>query len=40
MNQVQAIERSRYGSNVDNAAKWPRGYGSDSVGGDTVGLLK
>ncbi|KAJ7361913.1 hypothetical protein OS493_014559 [Desmophyllum pertusum] len=40
VNQVQAIERSPYGSYVDNAAKWPRGYGNDLVGGDTVGLLK
>ena len=34
MNQVQAIERKSY------RASWPTGYGSDSGGGDTVGLLK
>nr|XP_058949665.1 uncharacterized protein LOC131777387 [Pocillopora verrucosa] len=34
VNQVQAIERKSY------RASWPTGYGSDSGGGDTVGLLK
>ena len=34
VNQVQAIERKSYRDS------WPRGYGSDSGGGDTVGLLK
>ena len=34
MNQVQTIERKSYRDS------WPRGYGSDSGGGDTVGLLK
>ena len=34
MNQVQTIERKSYRNS------WPRGYGSDSGGGDTVGLLK
>ena len=34
MNQVQAIERKSY------RASWPTGFGSDSGGGDTVGLLK
>lgn len=35
VNQVQAIERKSYRN-----SEWPRGYGSDSGGGDTVGLLK
>ena len=34
VNQVQAIERKSY------RASWPTGFGSDSGGGDTVGLLK
>ena len=34
VNQVKAIERKSY------RASWPTGYGSDSGGGDTVGLLK
>ena len=34
VNQVQAIERKSYRDS------WPTGYGSDSGGGDTVGLLK
>ena len=34
VNQVQTIERKSYRDS------WPRGYGSDSGGGDTVGLLK
>ncbi|KAJ7361912.1 hypothetical protein OS493_014558 [Desmophyllum pertusum] len=34
VNQVKAIERKSY------PAQWPRGIGSDSGGGDTVGLLK
>ncbi|XP_068699322.1 uncharacterized protein [Montipora foliosa] len=33
VNQVQVVERKGY-------SQWPRGYGSDSGGGDTVGLLK
>ncbi|CAH3188819.1 unnamed protein product, partial [Porites evermanni] len=35
LNQVQAIERKSYRN-----SEWPRGYGSDSGGGNTVGLLK
>ena len=34
VNQVLAIERKSY------PGSWPRGIGSDSGGGDTVGLLK
>ena len=34
MNQVQTIERKSYRDS------WPIGFGSDSGGGDTVGLLK
>ena len=34
VDQVQAIERKSY------RASWPTGFGSDSGGGDTVGLLK
>ena len=34
VNQVQTIERKSYRDS------WPSGYGSDSGGGDTVGLLK
>ena len=34
VDQVQAIERKSYRNS------WPTGYGSDSGGGDTVGLLK
>ncbi|KAJ7361916.1 hypothetical protein OS493_014562 [Desmophyllum pertusum] len=34
VNQIQAIERKSY------STQWPRGYGSDSGGGNTVGLLK
>ena len=34
VNQVQAIERKSYRDS------WPTGFGSDSGGGDTVGLLK
>ena len=34
VNQVQAVERKSYRDS------WPTGFGSDSGGGDTVGLLK
>ena len=34
MNQVQTIVRKSYRDS------WPIGFGSDSGGGDTVGLLK
>ena len=34
VDQVQAIERKSY------RVSWPTGFGSDSGGGDTVGLLK
>ena len=34
VNQVQTIKRKSYRDS------WPIGFGSDSGGGDTVGLLK
>lgn len=36
VNQVQAIERKSTHSYID----WKAGYGNDSLGGDTAGLLK
>ena len=34
VNQIQTIERKSYRDS------WPIGFGSDSGGGDTVGLLR